>query len=396
MLKYYDKRTDTAVLKVPVRGLDHFDLGPSVKYQQVRGGTRIYAIGNPRGLEQSISEGIVSGNREQNGELWIQHSAPISPGSSGGALISSRGELLGINSFLLANSQNLNFAVPVSTLVEVLSRARPLTGSLRFPPTPQSLISPSPEQVKAWREAAEQGNAEGAASLRKAAEQGDASSQLNLGILYSEGHGVSQDDAQAAVWIRKAAEQGNAEAQTSLGVLYQEGHGVPQDDAQALWWIRKAAEQGNAEAQASLGVLYEKGHGVPQDYAQAAAWYRKAAEQGKANAQYGLAGLYEEGHGVPQDYAQEAAWCRKAADQGYAAAQLSLGVLYGHGYGVPKDYSEAYFWVKLAAAGKIPDVKSEQLAPLLDEIATQLTAAALSQAQERAREWLAAHPSPQH
>jgi S1-C subfamily serine protease len=94
VLKYYDKKGDTAVLKIDGKGFDSFGLPTRI----ARVGERVYAIGNPRGLEQSISEGIVSGLREEDGTLWIQHSAPVSPGSSGGALISSRGELLGINS----------------------------------------------------------------------------------------------------------------------------------------------------------------------------------------------------------------------------------------------------------------------------------------------------------
>jgi Ca-activated chloride channel family protein len=129
VLKYYDKKSDTAVLKITGQGFDSF----TVLARSVRVGERVYAIGNPRGFEQSISEGIVSGNREEDGQLWIQHSAPISPGSSGGALISSRGELLGINSWFGKESQNLNFAVPASTLAHAFSGARALAGSLRFP-----------------------------------------------------------------------------------------------------------------------------------------------------------------------------------------------------------------------------------------------------------------------
>jgi TPR repeat protein len=134
------------------------------------------------------------------------------------------------------------------------------------------------------------------------------------------------------------------------------------------------------------------GQGVQQDAAQAAAWIRKAAEQGFAEAQRDLGGLYETGKGVPQDSTEAAKWYRAAAEQGNASAQLNLGALYLVGEGVPKDYSESYFWVKVAAAtGQIPDAKSKQIGSLLDFAATHLTTAALSQAQERAREWLAAH-----
>jgi TPR repeat protein len=102
------------------------------------------------------------------------------------------------------------------------------------------------------------------------------------------------------------------------------------------------------------------------------------------------------GSGVPQDRSLGAGWIRKAAEQGNASAQFILGRLYEKGTGVQQDYGESYFWVKLAAAGKIPDATPEQLGALLDEIATHLTTAALSQAQQRAREWLGAHPSRQH
>jgi S1-C subfamily serine protease len=145
VLKYYDEKSDTAVLKIADQGLDFF----SLPGRAARTGERVYAIGNPRGLEQSISEGIVSGNREEDGLLWIQHSAPISPGSSGGALLSSRGELLGINSFLLRESQNLNFAVPAAMLARALSTARTVTISVAFPPAPQSPGSQAPVGAKA-------------------------------------------------------------------------------------------------------------------------------------------------------------------------------------------------------------------------------------------------------
>jgi S1-C subfamily serine protease len=132
VLKYYDKKSDTAVLKVEGQGFEFFAL-PT---RAVRVGERVYAIGNPRGLEQSISEGIVSGVREEDGISWIQHSAPISPGSSGGALISSRGELLGINSWSVRESQGLNFAVPASTLNSAYSGAQAVRGFLKLPGSP--------------------------------------------------------------------------------------------------------------------------------------------------------------------------------------------------------------------------------------------------------------------
>ena len=81
--------------------------------------------------------------------------------------------------------------------------------------------------------------------LRRQAEQGDAAAQYNLGMLYYEGHGVTQDYATARHWWEQAAAQGNAWAQYRLGVLYQKGRGVPQDDAMAREWFEKSGAQGD-------------------------------------------------------------------------------------------------------------------------------------------------------
>ena len=88
--------------------------------------------------------------------------------------------------------------------------------------------------------------------------------------------------------VRTKAEQGDAEAQYQLGKMYDDGKGVTQNDIEAIKWYRKAADQGLANAQDSLGVMYHTGQGVVQDYAEAAIWYRKAADKNHAKAQYNL------------------------------------------------------------------------------------------------------------
>jgi TPR repeat protein len=160
--------------------------------------------------------------------------------------------------------------------------------------------------------------------VREAAEQGDVSAQCNLGVMYSNGQGVAQDDQQAVTWFRKAAEQGEVNAQYNLGVMYQYGEGVPQDDQQAVTWYRKAAEQGHARAQSNLGVMYDQGQGVAQDFQQAVTWYRKAAEQSNASAQYNLGLMYKQGLGVAQDNQQAVTWFRKASEQGIEEASNQL------------------------------------------------------------------------
>ena len=100
--------------------------------------------------------------------------------------------------------------------------------------------------------------------FRALAEQGNASAQFNLGFMYDNGEGVSEDDRQAVFWYRKAAEQGDASAQYNLGLMYDNGEGVPEDDRLAAFWYRKAAKQGNASAQLNLGLMYTMGEGYPR------------------------------------------------------------------------------------------------------------------------------------
>jgi hypothetical protein len=74
-------------------------------------GETVFAIGSPRGMELTISNGIVSGFREMKGVRLVQTTAPFSPGSSGGGLFDDQGRLIGITTFIAKDSQNLNFAV---------------------------------------------------------------------------------------------------------------------------------------------------------------------------------------------------------------------------------------------------------------------------------------------
>lgn len=98
---------------------------PSVTVGATKGlkvGQRVYAIGAPKGLELTLSEGIVSGLREVEGGRYIQTTAPISPGSSGGGLFDEEGRLVGLPTFYLGEGQQLNFAVPVEWIKELPQR----------------------------------------------------------------------------------------------------------------------------------------------------------------------------------------------------------------------------------------------------------------------------------
>ena len=84
--------------------------------------------------------------------------------------------------------------------------------------------------------------------------------------------------AQTVKILRPLAEQGYAAAQTNLGFMYAEGQGVTQDHQEALKWYRLAAAQGFAGAQSNIGRVYLRGFGVTQDYQEALKWIMLAAD----------------------------------------------------------------------------------------------------------------------
>ena len=89
------------------------------------------AVGAPQGLSLTVTDGIVSAVRVNDGRRLLQLSAPISPGSSGGAVINEQGEVIGVVKGQLTKGQNLNFAVPAADVVKLLAkyRAQPDTGA---------------------------------------------------------------------------------------------------------------------------------------------------------------------------------------------------------------------------------------------------------------------------
>ncbi|OFY05024.1 MAG: hypothetical protein A2W93_11890 [Bacteroidetes bacterium GWF2_43_63] len=112
-----DESVDLILLKVT--GLNK----PTIKFSSTTAtpGQKVYVIGSPKGLPATISDGIVSGLRDFEGYQLIQITAPISPGSSGGPVLNSNGELIGISVGQLADGQNLNFAIPKSNLELLIS-----------------------------------------------------------------------------------------------------------------------------------------------------------------------------------------------------------------------------------------------------------------------------------
>ena len=88
-------------------------------------GDGIFVVSNPRGYEGTFSQGIVSAIRREGEIDVMQISAPISHGSSGGPVLNAAGQVIGVASALVDGEQNINFALPVSLVAQLLARVNP-------------------------------------------------------------------------------------------------------------------------------------------------------------------------------------------------------------------------------------------------------------------------------
>ena len=110
----YDKVNDIAILYTDVKtGIKELPVGDSSSMLK---GEKVTAIGSPLGLVNTVSVGLFSGPIKDGDILLLQFSAPISHGSSGGALFNDKGEVVGVTSSSLTDGQNLNFAIPINTV----------------------------------------------------------------------------------------------------------------------------------------------------------------------------------------------------------------------------------------------------------------------------------------
>jgi len=251
----------------------------------------------------------------------------------------------------------------------------------------------------------------------QAGDAGDAHTKYQLGLMYQNGWGVSQDDTQCRAWFETAAQLGHGQAQlavaklleaelnfqqallgyqrlatlgepeacAALGRFYWLGQGTSKDDFLALTWtlraaetgqsqafmnlgqwfsgepqriiqscLIKAAQAGSAEAQCAMGLIYSEGQDMPNEMMQARDWFLEAAELGDAKAQWNLALMLISGsQGVKKDLKQAFVLCQKAALQGFVPAQASLGILYAR----MKKPDKAAEWWQVAAGQGDPEAQ---------------------------------------
>ena len=136
-IRAYDERRDIAIIQIAGFDLPHLELGNS---NDVTPGEMVIVIGNPLGMEKTITTGVVSALRNYEGiGKVIQTDAAANPGNSGGPVLNMEGEVIGIVNFKLRGSENLNFAIPINYargLLETMGKEMALSdlGKVRSSP----------------------------------------------------------------------------------------------------------------------------------------------------------------------------------------------------------------------------------------------------------------------
>ncbi len=119
-----DSLTDVAVIKIEAEGLPAVTFADS---DQLQPGEWAIAIGNPLGLDNTVTTGIVSATGRTSAQIgvadkqvsFIQTDAAINPGNSGGPLLNAQGEVIGVNTAIIQNAQGIGFAIPVNTARDI-------------------------------------------------------------------------------------------------------------------------------------------------------------------------------------------------------------------------------------------------------------------------------------
>ena len=144
-----DPVTDIAVVRVPAEDLQAVEFGDS---QRLQPGQWAIAIGNPLGLQETVTVGVISGTERSSSAVgvadkridFIQTDAAINPGNSGGPLLNARGQVIGVNTAIIQGAQGLGFAIPIDTAQRIAQQLIE-TGRVEHPYVGVQMVELTPQ-----------------------------------------------------------------------------------------------------------------------------------------------------------------------------------------------------------------------------------------------------------
>jgi hypothetical protein len=255
-----DANKDLVILKVDGRKLEFLNLDSTFELQV---GDHVVAIGSPLGFEGTVSDGIVSAVRsDEKDKTWIQTTAPVSHGNSGGPLLNMHGNVVGViaRGMNPGEGQNLNFAIPALEVVRLLSLSSDLSISplgnecTNIAKTVDNVVErPGEVYDDLWVEILEQARQGDAVAQRRLSDRSDTEAYFakdNIASAYLK---------KAAYWSCRRAVRGDAASQFRLGAILREiflnGYGDMWDNSKAAYWFGESAKQGYVAAQLELGEI---------------------------------------------------------------------------------------------------------------------------------------------
>ncbi|HTP05808.1 MAG TPA: DegQ family serine endoprotease [Nitrospirota bacterium] len=255
-----DPKTDIAVIKIDGKGLTALPWGDSNK---LKVGEIVFAIGNPFGLNQTVTMGMISAVGRANVgiadyEDFIQTDAAINPGNSGGALINARGELIGINTAILSRTggyQGIGFAVPSTMAKQVMDSLVKYKKVVRgwLGVSIQDVTSDLAEEfgVKDLKGALVSGVIKGSPAEKAAIKQGDVILQYNGKVVEDTGHlrnMVSQTPIGTRVHVKLLRQKKEVEVDVVVAEL-------PKKMAEAPSRNTEEPEENQEESSALTGLV---------------------------------------------------------------------------------------------------------------------------------------------
>lgn len=249
-----DSNYDLVLLSIDMGDKSITPLKFNTDYPQV--GEKVVVIGNPMGLEATVSDGLVSAIREIDpyGKV-IQITCPISPGSSGSPVLNLKGEVLGVATFQMLEGQNLNFAIPIMRARPLVAQKGKLDSITKINFGGSTLIDSVADPFEKGRILVDRKEYAGAINFFKQATQknpSNAEAYYYLGLCYKEVH--SYFDAVAP--LKKAIELDSnyAEAYCQLGIT----HTYLNQQTEAISALHRAIEikPDYDEAMLHLGIAY--------------------------------------------------------------------------------------------------------------------------------------------